>query len=63
MIDSCPKCGGTAVLVETRVDFEEFPDLSPTGKVRVPIKIEEYRCQEQSCEHEFEEIIREPGAI
>ena len=61
MIDVCPKCGATAVLVESKDDFEEIPDLSsPTGKIRVPIKIEEYRCQEPECEHEFEEIIREP---
>jgi len=63
MIDVCPKCGGTAVLVETRDDFEEVVDLEkPTAKLRVPVKVEEYRCQEPTCEHEFEEIIREPMA-
>jgi hypothetical protein len=63
MIEVCPKCGGTAVLVEMRDDFEEIPDLSsPNGKIRVPIKVEEFRCQGQSCEHEFEKIIREPAA-
>jgi hypothetical protein len=60
MIESCPKCGGTASLVQTRDDFEEIPDLSnPSGKIRVPVKVEEFRCQEQSCEHEFEKVIRE----
>jgi hypothetical protein len=62
MIETCPKCGGTAVLVQMRDDFEEIPDLSrPTEKVRFPVKVEEFRCQEQSCEHEFERIIREPA--
>jgi hypothetical protein len=43
-----------------RDDFEELPDLnSPTGKVRFPVKVEEFRCREPSCEHEFEKIIRE----
>jgi hypothetical protein len=61
MIETCPKCGGTAILLQTRNDFEEIPDLSnPTGKVRFPVKVEECRCQEQDCEHEFERIIREP---
>ena len=60
MIDICPKCGGTAVLVQMRDDIQEVPDLTnPTGKVRIPIKVEEFKCQEQSCEHEFEKIIRE----
>jgi len=60
MIESCPKCGGTATLVQTREDFEEIPDLSnPSEKIRVPVKVEEFRCQEQSCEHEFEKVIRE----
>ena len=61
MIETCPKCGGTAILIEARDDFEDFPDLStPSGKARVPVKVEEFRCQEQSCEHEFEKVIREP---
>jgi hypothetical protein len=61
MIEACPKCGGTAVLVEMKEDFEEIPDLGSThGKTRIPVKVEEFRCQEQSCEHEFEKIIREP---
>ncbi|HMF20382.1 MAG TPA: hypothetical protein VKE98_24445 [Gemmataceae bacterium] len=60
MIEACPKCGGIATLVQTREDFEEIPDLSnPSGKIRVPVKVEEFRCQEQSCEHEFEKVIRE----
>jgi hypothetical protein len=55
----CPKCGSTATLLQIRDDFEEIPDLvHPTEKVRLPVKIEEFRCQEQSCEHEFERIIR-----
>ena len=61
MIETCPKCGGTAILVEMRDDFEEIPDLGrPTEKIRSPVKVEEFRCQEQSCEHEFERIIGEP---
>jgi hypothetical protein len=62
MIETCPKCGATAILVQMRDDFEEIPDVSsPTGKVRFPVKVEEFRCQEQSCEHEFERIIKESG--
>ena len=62
MIDACPKCGGTAVLVQSNDGFEELPDPScPTKMKRVPVKIEEYRCQEPSCEHEFDEIVREPS--
>lgn len=60
MFETCPKCGGTAILLEAREDFQEIPDLdSPTGVVRLPVKVEEFRCQEQSCEHEFEKVIRE----
>jgi hypothetical protein len=60
MIQTCPKCGGTATLVQSRDDLEEIPDLSsPTGKTRFPVKVEEFRCQEQGCEHEFEKVIRE----
>jgi hypothetical protein len=62
MIDTCPKCGGVAVLLQSRDEFDEVPDLSnPGGMIRVPVKVEEFRCQEQSCEHEFERIVREPG--
>ena len=62
MIEICPKCGGTAVLVGSTDDFEDFPDLnSPTGTVRSPVKVEEFRCQNPSCEHEFEKTIREPA--
>jgi hypothetical protein len=58
----CPVCGGTATLLQTRDDFEEIPDLGrPTENIRSPIKVEEFRCQEQTCEHEFERIIREPS--
>jgi hypothetical protein len=59
----CPECGGTAMLLQMRDAFEEVPDLSrPTEKIRVPVKVEEFRCQEQSCEHEFERIIRETAS-
>ena len=62
MIEVCPKCGGTATLVQSRDEFEEIPDLSsPTGKTRLAVRVEEFRCQEQSCEHEFEKVIREPS--
>ena len=60
-LTTCPICGGTATLLQTSDSFGEIPDLqSPTEKVRVAVKVEEFRCQEQSCEHEFERIIREP---
>jgi len=63
MIDSCPKCGGTAVLQQAKDSFREVPDLSsPTGTITVRVKVEEFKCQEQSCEHEFEKVIREPPA-
>src|SRR5207244_1945080 len=63
MIEICPKCGGTAVLLQAREEFEDIPNLgSPNGKMRVPVKVEEFRCQEQSCEHEFEKFVREPSA-
>jgi hypothetical protein len=62
-LTTCPVCGGTATLLQLREDFEEAPDLgSPTQKVRIPVKVEEFRCQEQSCEHEFERIVREPAS-
>lgn len=50
MFETCPKCGGTAILLEAREDHQE---------IRLPVKVEEFRCQKQSCEHEFERIIRE----
>jgi hypothetical protein len=60
-LTTCPVCGGTATLLQTREDFEEVPDLGhPMEKDRIPVKVEEFRCQEQSCEHEFEQIVREP---
>jgi hypothetical protein len=62
-LTTCPVCGGTATLLQVREDFEEVPDLGqPTEKVRIPVKVEEFRCQEPTCEHEFERIIKEPGA-
>jgi hypothetical protein len=61
MFETCPKCGGTATLLQMIDDFEEIPDLRhPSEKVRFPVKVEEFRCQEQGCEYEFETIIREP---
>ena len=62
-LTSRPECGGTATLLQMRDGFEEIPELDcPTEKVRIPVKVEEFRCQEQSCEHEFERIIGEPTA-
>jgi hypothetical protein len=62
-LTTCPKCGGTATLLQTRDGFEDVTDLGrPTESVRVQVKIEEFRCQEQTCEYEFEKIIREPSA-
>ena len=59
-LTTCPKCGGTATLLQVRHDFEEIPELDClTEKARVPVKVEEFRCQEQSCEHEFEKVVRE----
>ena len=58
---TCPKCGGTATLLQMRDEYEEIPELDRrTQQVRIPVKVEEFRCQEQSCEHEFERIVREP---
>jgi hypothetical protein len=60
MIEICPKCGGTAVLQQMTDEFHEVPDLSsPHGKIQVPVRVEEFKCQEKSCEHEFEKVIRE----
>ena len=60
-LTTCPKCGGPATLLQVRDEFEEIPDLSrPMDDVRVPVKVEEFRCQEPTCEHEFERIIRAP---
>jgi len=62
MTETCPKCGGTATLLQMRHEVEEMPDLGgPTDKVRFAAKVEEFRCQEQGCEHDFERIIREPA--
>jgi hypothetical protein len=62
-LTTCPECGGTATLLQTREEYEEVPDLgSPMEKVRIPVKVEEFRCQEPSCEHEFERIVREPAS-
>ncbi len=60
-LTTCPECGGTATLLQLRHEYEEIPDpLHPTEKIRIPVKVEEFRCQELSCEHEFERIIGEP---
>jgi hypothetical protein len=62
MFETCPVCGGTAVLQQMREEFHEVPDLaSSTGTRRAPVKVEEFKCQEKSCEHEFEKVIREPA--
>jgi hypothetical protein len=61
MIETCPKCGGIAVLLQVKEQVRDVPDLSqPAGKDRLRVKVEEFRCQEQSCEHEFEKIVTEP---
>lgn len=63
MVATCPKCGGIAILVQTREELVEVPDLSEfEGKARIIKKIEEFKCQDLSCEHEFENIIKEPLA-
>jgi hypothetical protein len=63
MTDICPLCGSTAVLLQTRDESEDVPDLSsPTATMRLAVKVEEYRCQNLRCEHEFETILREPAA-
>ena len=60
-LTTCPKCGGTATLLQMRHEIEEIPELDrQTEKVRIHVKVEEFRCQEQGCEHEFERIVREP---
>jgi len=62
MIDTCPKCGATAVLLQARDSYLEVPDLAdPAATRKVRVKIEEFKCQEQSCEHEFEKVIQESG--
>ncbi len=62
MIETCPKCGGTALLLQSKEEVRDVPDLAdPSRTDRLTIKVEEFRCQEQSCEHEFEKIIREPS--
>ena len=49
-----PKCDGPATLLQVRDDTEEIPDLGdPMEKKRALVKVEEFRCQELSCEHEF----------
>ena len=49
-----------AILVQVFDAWEEVPDLvNPKQMTKVRVKTEEFRCQEQSCEHEFEKVIRE----
>jgi transposase len=56
----CPECGGPATLLQATEEWEDVPDLSrPSEKTRVLVKVEEFRCQDPACEHEFERIIRE----
>jgi hypothetical protein len=63
MFETCPVCGGTAVLQQLREEFHEVPDLGgATGMIRVRVKVEEFKCQNSSCEHEFEKVVREPPA-
>ena len=63
MFETCPQCGGTAVLQQMRDEFQDVPDLaSPSGIRRVPIKVEEFKCQDKSCEHEFEKIVLESAS-
>jgi hypothetical protein len=60
-LTTCPNCGSAATLLQTREEFEEFHDLAePAHMVRIPVKVEEFRCQDPSCEFEFEKFIREP---
>jgi hypothetical protein len=55
--ENIPKCGGTAILVEMRDDFEEIPDLGrPTEKVRIPEKVDQFRCQEQAANMNLREL-------
>ena len=57
---TCPKCGGPATLLQAREEFEDIPDLDHPGeKLQVPVKVEEFRCQDPACEHEFEKFFRE----
>ena len=50
-----------STLLQVRDDFEEIPNMARPGeKTRVPVKVEEFRCQEPTCEHEFERVVREP---
>jgi hypothetical protein len=59
-LKTCPKCGGPATLVQMSDGIDEIPDLRRTWEnARVPVKVEEFRCQDPSCEYEFERIIRE----
>lgn len=56
----CPRCGAAATLLQVRETVDEVPNLgAPTAKDRLPVKVEEFRCQNPSCEHEFERIVRE----
>ena len=49
--------------MQSRDDVEEIPDLDrPSASVHVPVKVEEYRCEDPGCEHEFERIVREPSS-
>src|SRR5882724_9826250 len=62
MFETCPVCGGTAVLQQMREEFHEIPDLAGvTDMIKVRVKVEEFKCQDRSCEHEFEKVIREPS--
>jgi len=58
-LTTCPQCGGAATLLQIRDEVEEIPDLSRPGEMtHVAVKIEEFRCDEVSCEYKFEKIVR-----
>ncbi len=57
---NCPECGGPATLLQVTEEVEELPNLEqPEQKTRIYVKVEEFRCQDTACEHEFEKVIRE----
>jgi hypothetical protein len=42
-LTTCPVCGGTATLLQTREEYEEIPELDRrTQQVRIPVKVEEF---------------------
>jgi hypothetical protein len=56
----CPECGGPATLLQVTEEVEKVPDLEGAEqRNRIYVKVEEFRCQDPACEHEFEKIVRE----